>query len=187
MSNVYFIKPAGLDGPIKIGWSKAPRDRLHALGVWSPLPLEIIGQVDGDRADELFVHTCFAHLHSHHEWFRSAPELRDGIVMILEANNARVIAEKYPPRGDIQTLASKMRRYHPNERLRTSYAHRIYWANKRLNQKDGLGSYSAPSHIENILSGWRGHTAPSTVEIAKLDAYLADPAAHDPRRAMAAA
>lgn len=107
--------------------------------------------------------------------------------MILAARDVRAIAEKYPPRGDIQTLASKMRRYNPNERLRTSYSHRIHWAGKRLDAKDGLGAYRAPADVNLIISNWRQHTAPRPEEIARLDEYLANPAMFDCRKAQAAA
>jgi hypothetical protein len=35
-SYVYFIKPVGLPGPIKIGFSVNTRERLLSLGAWSP-------------------------------------------------------------------------------------------------------------------------------------------------------
>lgn len=44
---VYFIKPVGLAGPIKIGCSYSPEKRRSALDCWSPFALEIIAQIDG--------------------------------------------------------------------------------------------------------------------------------------------
>jgi len=83
-TQVYFIKPVGLDGPIKIGCSRIPADRLITLTLWSPFPLEIIGSTQGSYADERFLHQCFANWHSHAEWFHPASGLREEIARILE-------------------------------------------------------------------------------------------------------
>ncbi|MCK1479302.1 GIY-YIG nuclease family protein [Bradyrhizobium sp. 197] len=84
---VYFIKPVGMDGPIKIGITeKVPERRLKECGSWSPFPLEIIGSAPGRWEDEQFLHACLAEHHSHGEWFRAAP-------MVLAAMNT-VIAEQ---------------------------------------------------------------------------------------------
>jgi hypothetical protein len=57
---VYFIKPVGMDGPIKIGCSNIPEHRLVSLSMWSPFPLEIIGKTPGNLKDEGFLHRCFS-------------------------------------------------------------------------------------------------------------------------------
>lgn len=48
-SFVYFVKPVGQDGPVKIGFSETPIDRLSTLMTWSPIPLEIAIAIPGDR------------------------------------------------------------------------------------------------------------------------------------------
>lgn len=72
---VYFIRPVGQDGPVKIGWSRLPEDRLRALMVWSPLPLEIVARIEGDRRTEGGFHALFRGQHSHGEWFHASDEL----------------------------------------------------------------------------------------------------------------
>lgn len=44
---VYFIRPVGMDGPVKIGGSGVPKNRLNNLMTWSPFPLEVAATDDG--------------------------------------------------------------------------------------------------------------------------------------------
>src|SRR3546814_12747101 len=41
MKRVYFIRPIGQAGPVKIGCSVGPNKRRPELETWSPVPLEI--------------------------------------------------------------------------------------------------------------------------------------------------
>lgn len=59
---VYFLKPVGMDGPIKIGCSEYPQRRLLNLMAWSPFPLELLAQIDGDESVERRFHAAFQHL-----------------------------------------------------------------------------------------------------------------------------
>lgn len=72
---IYFFKPVGMIGPIKIGCSRKPGNRLAYLARWSPFPLECIGSVLGDIVFERAIHRKFADQHDHEEWFRATPEL----------------------------------------------------------------------------------------------------------------
>lgn len=72
---VYFIRPIGLAGPVKIGCSKDPPHRLRAYQYWSPLPLEIVALVQDAGELEPRFHALFREHHSHHEWFHAAPEI----------------------------------------------------------------------------------------------------------------
>lgn len=72
---VYFVRPIGGDGRIKIGCSYIPAHRLVQLGQWSPYELELIGAVAGDFAIERALHQYFAADRIHHEWFRSSAAL----------------------------------------------------------------------------------------------------------------
>lgn len=69
MSRVYFIKPIGMDGPIKIGCSISPDTRRRALATWSPFALEIVAEIDGDFDLERRFHALFAETHQRREWF----------------------------------------------------------------------------------------------------------------------
>jgi hypothetical protein len=80
---VYFMREKGIErGPVKIGCSWAPMTRCKAFSPWSPRPLEIVATISGDKVREASFHTLFQHLHSHSEWFMSAPELEACIAKI---------------------------------------------------------------------------------------------------------
>lgn len=73
---VYFIKPIGMDGPVKIGHSRSPERRKEALEYWSPFPLEIVAECEGMGGMERRFHAMFAADHVHHEWFKVTPALQ---------------------------------------------------------------------------------------------------------------
>lgn len=177
--NVYFMKPVGLDGPIKIGCSGWPAQRLIDLSVWSPLPIELIGSVPGSLTDETFLHRCFAETHSHHEWFFSSPSLRAAIAVILAAGSVDAIKTTHAPKGSIRR---KRRERTSDQRLHFSYATRIRQTEKRLRALGEKSAWHAPKDIEKIIDGWidyRGRGAtPSAAAFARLDEYLANPATH---------
>lgn len=76
---VYFIKPASQPGPIKIGCSGVPRSRLVNLEVWSPMPLDLIGSIEGDEILERRLHALLAEHHSHGEWFHAVAAVRTAV------------------------------------------------------------------------------------------------------------
>src|SRR6185312_8112429 len=100
VSYVYFIKPIGRKGPIKIGCSNCPESRLVGLAAWSPFRLEIIGRTPGSLSDEGFLHQCFADSHSHHEWFHFTLLLGDTINRIL-ASSIEEVRDSLVPKGRI--------------------------------------------------------------------------------------
>lgn len=79
MSYVYFIRMIDRLGPIKIGYSWHPEERLKALAVWSPYELEIAATAGGEAILEAQVHNHFFDLHLHHEWFRPDARLLEAI------------------------------------------------------------------------------------------------------------
>lgn len=112
--HVYFIKPIGMDGPIKIGTSHSPLERIKTFATWSPIPLELIGAVPGSHAEETFLHQRFADLHSHLEWFRSSPLLLRTIRRILDGETFASACEGLPVLGKIPRKARRP----PNRNLR---------------------------------------------------------------------
>jgi hypothetical protein len=80
--SVYFIKPIGMDGPIKIGSSCAPDQRRETLAFWSPFPLEIIAEVEGGGRLERQFHALFLPFHQRKEWFDPAPEIMAAVDQI---------------------------------------------------------------------------------------------------------
>lgn len=81
---VYFLRPIGMPGPVKIGASVEPEARMATYQRWSPFPLEIVVAVKGGRELEARFHALFSRLHSHHEWFKGHPEI-DAVIDALKA------------------------------------------------------------------------------------------------------
>lgn len=73
--SVYFLRPIGAAGPIKIGCSADPEGRLRTYMSWSPMPLEIVARIDGDQKLERRFHARFAAHHLHGEWFCNSEDL----------------------------------------------------------------------------------------------------------------
>lgn len=84
---VYFMKPVGMRGPIKIGFSEAPMQRLESLARFSPFELEIIATLPGTMALEVNIHSCLWRSHSHHEWFHPTDEVI-GLVEAIKRGEA---------------------------------------------------------------------------------------------------
>lgn len=99
---VYFIKPEGMDGPIKIGLSDHPPARLYSLTVWSPFPLEIIAAIPGDYLLEANLHDCFADIHLHHEWFEATPRLTKAVADIAAGVPVSEAVDLNDKRGDMR-------------------------------------------------------------------------------------
>lgn len=102
--HVYFIKPIGIPGPVKIGHSSVPLIRLAQIEVWSPLPLEIIGVVAGDLRMEGGLHALLREHHSHGEWFRPTKPVLSTIDCIL---SGRFDWTTLPPPVDIRSKAGR--------------------------------------------------------------------------------
>lgn len=104
---VYFIKPVGFEGPIKIGLSENPARRAQEMQIWSPLPLEVLGFVPGCWADEQFLHECLIEHHSHGEWFHASTLVLDTIKAVLSAGNIECVRSTLSP---VTSLRSKRNR-----------------------------------------------------------------------------
>ena len=103
MKRVYFIKPISMDGPIKIGCSKSPDQRIETLAVWCPLPLELIATVSGGMDIERRFHARFLDSHLGHEWFEATCELQ-ALIADIQADRFDIASLPAPvmlrkPRG----------------------------------------------------------------------------------------
>jgi hypothetical protein len=177
---VYFIKPVGMDGPIKIGCSDKPDQRLLVLAAWSPFELEIIGSVPGSFKDENALHRRFANLHTRKEWFMSSPLLRQTIERILAgtsiAEACKDLAEKGAIRGQKRPAKT------PDRKLFLEYGNRIRSAVRALWRAGEGGRWEKPQDVAKIMHDWRcdkvhGHSpiTPTPEQFARLDEFLADP------------
>ena len=73
---VYFIE-SETSGLVKIGKSVNPASRFSAIRTMSPDKLVLIGAIPESEHSESELHTKFAHLRKHGEWFEDCAELRE--------------------------------------------------------------------------------------------------------------
>lgn len=102
MSLIYFLKPVGMDGPIKIGFTTMFDKRVMELANWSPIPLELIGTVPGNLSQESLIHRSFADDHSHREWFRATPRVNAFIEAVLATRDLHPAIDRLEPEGHIR-------------------------------------------------------------------------------------
>lgn len=107
---IYFMRRADGVGPIKIGCSKWPQERLQALQIWSPEPLEIVATVPGTFADERRLHRQFDAHRLHGEWFEAAPP-------VLAAVSRAALRNELPPRPVSDRHAVILARFEGGETL----------------------------------------------------------------------
>lgn len=70
---IYFIEGSG---SIKIGISGNPKKRLQSLSCSSPVPLQLLKVVPGDKMLESALHSLFDEYRTHGEWFKDNPRIR---------------------------------------------------------------------------------------------------------------
>lgn len=177
---VYFLRPIGQPGPVKIGCSSDPNGRLTTFMAWSPLRLEIAAKIPGDMPLEQRIHGIFADQHSHSEWFYPSKRLTDFINSLASGI----------PIGELIDLTAPVKRFRTtpkrppiseDRRRCLSYSSRIRRAMQQLRTSEAYAS--EPKDVYAILGRWFGHygyerVSPSPEEMARLDEILADPAAH---------
>ncbi|QPF81635.1 GIY-YIG nuclease family protein [Bradyrhizobium genosp. L] len=125
---IYFIKPRGQAGPIKIGFSKSLGERFGSISTASPLLLEIIGSTPGSLEDERFLHRCFAEQHSHGEWFYPSAALHAAIENILQ-KGIQFARETLTEKGKDRPWARRKRSDLTKSRMSASM--RKQWALRR--------------------------------------------------------
>lgn len=94
---VYFMRPVGARGPVKIGCSTAPDDRLKLYMSWSPVDLEVAATVPGGYPLEWAFHHRFVHVHARHEWFNADDDL-DAVIEAIRAGTFDVDTLPEPKR-----------------------------------------------------------------------------------------
>lgn len=86
MGYVYFVRPVGQSGPIKIGYSRVPSSRAVHLQSWSPVALEMIGCVEAAPDVEPRLHAYLLAERSHCEWFHSSPLVLTTVAALLDGS-----------------------------------------------------------------------------------------------------
>jgi hypothetical protein len=173
-TQVYFIKPIGMDGPIKIGCSWHPRERLKTLMSWSPYPLEIITTIPGGYQLERNIHECFSDLHLHREWFTAKPRLVAAIEKIKNGSPVEQSIDLNHRIGSIKKGKCGGASWDDVTRQKMSVLHRIRHALLKI---DVTNHHLAPTHIKNILAVSEKRLL-TVEEAAALDCFTADPSQH---------
>jgi hypothetical protein len=124
---IYFLHAEGC-GKVKIGYSADPVRRVEELAVSSPVPLCLLGTVEGDRTAETEFHAMLATDRMHGEWFRATPGLLSVIYRFLvdggcpRTVGAELARRKYCRFG-LRGVRVGIKDAHYDER----YVHRTYW------------------------------------------------------------
>jgi hypothetical protein len=107
-SVVYFLRPVGQPGPIKIGCTRFVAARLKTYATWSPVPLEVAATIPGDQKLERQFHTLLAAHHSHHEWFKPhddvlavVEQVRCGTLNVSDLPPGRSLSRAIPQRTEL--------------------------------------------------------------------------------------
>lgn len=183
-SRVYFIKPVGMDGPIKIGCSGAPLGRLKTFSTWSPFELELMGSVEGGHSDETALHRRFSDMHTRHEWFMSSPLLRQTIERILGGMSVKDACKGIAEKNSIKGQKHPART--PDRVKYRLYGNQIRKAQRLVQrQNPGVGRWRQPDYVTEIMRNWRcdrvrGHEPiiPTPEQFRLLDEFIADPKTH---------
>lgn len=98
---IYFLRPAGQpDGPIKIGCSHLPMERLRIYFQWSPVPLDLVAMCGGQHLGvERRLHLMFKDAHSHGEWFHPSSDLEAFVARVAAGERIEDMIGPTPFRG----------------------------------------------------------------------------------------
>ena len=166
VGHVYFVRPIGMAGPIKIGHSTMCATRVVALSAYSPFPLEIAAKIRGGERLEARFHTKFRHLHSHAEWFRPGQDLLDAIGQIA----AGTFQVSSLPLGAV--LNKYVGRWDDWERERASIIMRLAAKTTRI----GLAAPAWVNAAVEILLTDNEERRRESIDL--IEAYISDPLSH---------
>lgn len=90
---IYFARPVGEVGPIKIGCSVYPKSRVSQMTIDYKTPLELIAEYPGDNAIERRIHRLFAadrirfgNKGGCTEWFTASPRVLDFVAKCMRCH-----------------------------------------------------------------------------------------------------
>lgn len=170
-THVYFVKPVGMAGPIKIGCSWHAVERLKTLSAWSPFPLEIILTIPGSYKLEKNIHACFADLHSHREWFHAADRLLAAIELLKQGVPVERAIDLNNRVGKITKGRCGGASWDEKTRQKMSVIHRVRFALKRI----GVDNYRlVPTALRPVIDASEQRLL-TAEEAAQLDAFVSNP------------
>ena len=185
---IYFMKPVGAEGPIKIGCSNWPEERLKQIMVWSPVELELVHCFKADRSVERKLHRCFSDLHLRSEWFKADERLVKAIAALVAGEKLEDAVDLSDDRGPIYKGASGKRNIPPEMQGYISYSSRLRNAARRVAKADKFGR-TLPLDVQEILSKWQGYVPgthglvrrpkrPTPEQFERLDEVIKNPEIH---------
>lgn len=171
---IYFMRPIGQLGPVKVGCSIQPLSRLAQYQAWSPIPLEVFFSFPGGPKIEAALHAHLADTFSHHEWFHASEKLQRIVAGLRDGRawgDLITLGQKSPMRS-----ASARRIVTQSTRQRQSYLMRLHHAANRV-------KLWVPQDVYSICSRWSGYGRepsihPTPQEIVRLNEVLANPERH---------
>lgn len=177
---VYFMRPVGMNGPIKIGCTGFIRERLMQLTVWSPFPLEVLYMEEADHTLERNLHRCFADCHSHHEWFHPSERLLATIERLQAGEKIASAVDLSDERGSI--FGNRFKGTPDIMAGYRSYLMRIIWASKKARKANSDACYT-PADIDKIMDTWVGgftsgfiaKVRPDQEQFNRLEEFLSNP------------
>jgi len=102
---VYFAKPVGADGPIKIGVTQNPDQRLSLMQTSSPVEIEFAAVLWDDEPGvlEQRFHALFKQFHQRREWFEGSSDIHAVVTAINDGTFSKASLPE-PLRGLSQTV-----------------------------------------------------------------------------------
>jgi hypothetical protein len=170
---VYFMRPIGADGPVKIGCSIHPLGRLSQLMEFGHSHLEIVAAILGDLALERNLHECFLDTHSHREWFNASPRLTACIEALQAGKPIHEAVDLTKRLGDFKRKPRKAQRTSAawTERVEFNRLRNIK-ITKKLVEK---GARFWPVDIDMLMTHANRHTPFTDAQRARIAQVLADP------------
>jgi hypothetical protein len=173
VKHVYFLKPIGMAGPVKIGCSVQPTARLRSLDIWSPFPLELIASGPGTNREEGNLHWRFRDSRSHGEWFHATVELLNLIDHVRL--NGTLPPLEAAPRGPERKKGGR----NPNRDKSLSLAKSRFTRRISRAEVHAWGPWrneKRPQWITDARASWQGIFTPypSAELVEKIEAYIAE-------------
>lgn len=175
--NVYFMRPVGERGPVKIGCSCEPEKRLRSVEIWSPLKLEIAAFVPGGHREESILHQMFGADRLHGEWFNCSEQLASVIEFCIRTGKLPPLDYSLDPykvkRSNPNAKSAMTRRISPaDQRCKSRITAKLLKAERRVY---GFAStYMRPDEIEDIYQSYQGSfsSLPSAEQLEMLEEYI---------------
>lgn len=131
-AHVYFIRPEGERGPVKIGCSFYVETRFDTFQTWSPVTLELAATIKGDAVLERRFHALFMADFWRGEWFNASDRM-DAVIEAVRAGTFDV--STLPPPASV-----------PRKRDWTPAVKDAHRVTCRLNRLEKYG-HIIPKHV----------------------------------------